>query len=268
MIIYGGRKRHLFISYIVMLFVLIVYISTFSFADPGRQKGLYIAKKVQLGVSLSKPSGEVCAQLPLLPHGSGFIVNTVTPDSSADKAGVKELDVIWKYNDQLLINKGQLAVLLSMKKPGESIVLYLFRAGESVELSVELKARPTHVSGSDTSHAEFPFPIAQSLSTKVVSYENRTASISGKEGSAILMYKDEQPWITVKSTTGEEVFSSEVALAADIARIPQPWRSRLPALKRSLRDSVTLGGSTRVRRVPTKSSKIRDLPDSSLVRKN
>ena len=268
MIFYRNRKRSLFTCYIAVVSVLLVYISTFSFAEPQRGKGLCIAKQVQLGVSLSKPAGEVYAQLPLLPHGSGFIVNTVTPDSAADKAGVKRLDVIWKYNDQLLINKGQLAVLLSMKKPGESAMLYLFREGKNVELFVELEASPAHVSGSDARHTEFPFPIAQSLSTKVVSYENRTASISSKEGSAILMYKDEQPWITVKSPTGEEVFSSEVALATDIARIPQPWRSRLPVLKRSLKDSVTLSGATRVRRVPTKSSETRDSPDSSLVRKN
>ena len=91
---------------------------------------------------------------------------------------------------------------------------------------------------------------------RVISYEDRSASISDNTGTAILTFREGKPWLHVESSRGEETFNDSVVNASDIARVPVVWRSRLPILQRSLEESIRLRRLPRVRWVPTPKPRI------------
>ena len=66
------------------------------------------------------------------------MVRSIEKGGPAEAAGLKELDVLWKIGDQMLVNEGQLAALLRLSKPGDEIVLSGFRARQA-DLEVKLK---------------------------------------------------------------------------------------------------------------------------------
>lgn len=89
-----------------------------------------------LGVGTS-PAGEAMGKQLALPRGVGLTVDYVDPKSPA--AGkLEQHDVLHKLNDQILVNHGQLAVLIRMNKPGEKVKLTVLRGGKEKEVEVEL----------------------------------------------------------------------------------------------------------------------------------
>ena len=70
-----------------------------------------------------------------------LVVDFVQPNSPAQKAGIRQYDLLLKLNDQLLINAEQLAVLVRTFKPGDEIHLTLLREGERQSPSLTLAER-------------------------------------------------------------------------------------------------------------------------------
>lgn len=204
--------------------------------------------KVSLGVSVMKPSAELYSQLPKLPSGSGFLLRGVVSDGAAEKAGLKPMDLIWKWDSQLIINESQLVVLLSHQKPGDKVTLSYFRSGEAKEAVIELKPWVAQAPPLPDMLAFSPSPPA--LPMRVISYEDRSASISDKTGTATLTYREGKPWLHVESNQGVETFNRFVSNKSEIALVPAIWRSRLPVLQRSLEESIRLRRLPRVRHVP------------------
>ncbi len=204
--------------------------------------------KVSLGVSVIKPSSALYCQLPLLPSGSGFLLKTVTPSGTADVAGLKPMDLIWKLGDQLLINEAQMMVLLSHNRPGGKLKVSYFRSGVAKE--AELDLQPWVAGSPHPDVLAMATPLPPVLPMRVISYEDRSASISDKTGTATLTYREGKPWLHVESSQGVETFNDFVAQQSEIALVPIIWRSRLAVLKRSLEESVRLRRLPRVRHVP------------------
>lgn len=89
-----------------------------------------------LGVETSPVSATLTAQLDL-PSGSGLVVHIVVPDSPA--AGVlRPHDILLKFDDQILIEQRQLAVLLRQRKEGDEVTLTFVRAGKRESAKVKL----------------------------------------------------------------------------------------------------------------------------------
>lgn len=222
-------------------------------------------KGVRLGISVSKPSNAIYAQLPKLPQGCGFLLQSVSDGGTAAAAGLKPMDVIWKLDDQILVNENQLMVLLSHHRPGDKIKLSYFHAGLEKETTLVLKAgNATPASPAEIAMTP-PFPGApgfppesgaSALPMRVISYEDRSASISDKHGTATLTYREGKPWLQVESDRGIETFNGPVSNTADVARVPIAWRGRLPILQRSLEESIRLRKLPRVRRVPTPKQRV------------
>jgi len=82
-----------------------------------------------LGVHVSEVSELVASQLGLA-SGMGLSVEHIVLNSPADKAGLKQYDILTKLDDQTLITPKQLVVLLRTKKSGESVKLTYIRGGE------------------------------------------------------------------------------------------------------------------------------------------
>lgn len=211
--------------------------------------------KVSLGVSVIKPSSALYCQLPLLPSGSGFLLKALTPNGTADVAGLKPMDLIWKLGDQLLINEAQMMVLLSHHRPGGKLKVSYFRSG--VAKQAELNLQPWTADSAHPDVLAMATPLPPALPMRVISYEDRSASISDKTGTATLTYREGKPWLHVESSQGEETFNDFVAQPSEIALVPVIWRSRLAVLKRSLEESIRMRRLPRVRHVPRTAPKQR-----------
>lgn len=217
---------------------------------------------IQLGISVSKPGDAVYAQLPKLPRGSGFLLQSVTVGGTADVAGLKPMDVIWKLDDQLLINESQLMILLSHHRIGDKVTISYFHSGLEKKATLVFQAGNTPVAQHGNAALNQPFPGAlrgvdfPALPMRVISYEDRSASISDNNGTATLTFREGKQWLHVESTQGVETYNGPVAGSDDIARVPLAWRGRLPILQRSLEESIRLRRLPRVRRVPSPKQRI------------
>lgn len=71
----------------------------------------------------------------------GAMIDQVTPDSPAEKAGIKRYDLITKINGVVLNeeSKTSLAKELSRRKVGDTIELEIWRDGEEIKISVKLE---------------------------------------------------------------------------------------------------------------------------------
>jgi hypothetical protein len=118
-------------------------------ADNADQQKLLDLYRAQLGdsVKLQKGSylGVSTSQVPAplrqhlgLPEGIGLVIEFVEPDSPAQKAGLKQYDILKKFDDQLLVNAEQLAVLVRSRKPGDEVKLNLIRGGKEDTVSAKL----------------------------------------------------------------------------------------------------------------------------------
>jgi hypothetical protein len=97
-------------------------------------------KTTYLGVSTSSAPPALQKQLQLK-AGVGLVVDGCETGSPAEKAGVKEFDVLHKLDDQLLINTEQLGVLVRSMESGKACNLTVIREGASQVLPVTLGQR-------------------------------------------------------------------------------------------------------------------------------
>lgn len=93
-----------------------------------------------LGVTTESSSDEIRAQLALDP-GVGLTVFGVAPDGPAAQAGVQEHDILLRFNDQILMDPGQLGNLVRAKKSGDRVKLTFLRKGKEQSASVTLSER-------------------------------------------------------------------------------------------------------------------------------
>jgi len=68
----------------------------------------------------------------------GALVSNVERGSAAEKAGLKSGDVIRKIDGQPVIAGGDLTAIVSIAKPGEKVVLDVWREGKTVQLNATL----------------------------------------------------------------------------------------------------------------------------------
>jgi tetratricopeptide (TPR) repeat protein len=71
----------------------------------------------------------------------GLTVETVAPESPAEKAGLKEGDIIVEFDGKKIDSREDLLDTLSKKSPGDKVVLKLKRGTEDIELTVTLGRR-------------------------------------------------------------------------------------------------------------------------------
>ena len=77
----------------------------------------------------------------LIQRGEGRDELAVVPGSPADKAGLRENDIIVSIDDRVIKAGQSLATLLARYKPGDVITLKVYRAGKRIDLQVTLEDR-------------------------------------------------------------------------------------------------------------------------------
>lgn len=186
-----------------------------------------------LGCVLNKPEPTAVAQIPSLPPGMGLVVRSIFPDSPAFAAKLEPMDVIWKLDDQMLVNQSQLATLLSLKRPGDETKLTVFRAGQSVEVPVKLAAIPANMVGNFEDWADrMHMPDS---SERVIDRGERTATYKTDQGKAVVKRDGEDYLVTIHDPQGKEMLSQK--FPADGRKwegIPDGWNRRVWMLRRSL----------------------------------
>ena len=76
---------------------------------------------------------------------TGVLVETVQPETPADKAGLKVGDVILKFNAKKVTGAEQFRNLVAETSPGSKVNLEVLREGKTLSLQTQLKERPITV---------------------------------------------------------------------------------------------------------------------------
>ncbi len=98
----------------------------------------YQSDSAVLGVHVRTTDATLRQQLQL-DHGVGLVIEHVTPESSADDAGLQRHDVLHKFDEQILVNPEQLHTLIQLHQPGDRVRLLVIRSGQQREISATLK---------------------------------------------------------------------------------------------------------------------------------
>ena len=73
----------------------------------------------------------------------GFVIGTVEPDGPAEKAGLKEGDVVLKLNGENVRSWTDFRVAIGNSQPGDEVTIEVIRDGERLTYTVELGERDT-----------------------------------------------------------------------------------------------------------------------------
>ena len=98
-----------------------------------------------LGASI-KSLDEGVAHAFNVPDTSGAIIEDVTAGGPAAKAGLKNGDVVRKYNGQSVTDSGQLIAMVTETNPGTTVKLDILRNGQPMTIQVTLGERPADLS--------------------------------------------------------------------------------------------------------------------------
>lgn len=101
---------------------------------PGVRPLVPVRSQGRLGVNVSKPSDVLADQLDL-PKGKGLVIDQVTPDSAADKAGLKANDILLELDGKPVPNDpAALSKMVAEIKANQPITVVVFRKGKKVTI--------------------------------------------------------------------------------------------------------------------------------------
>jgi len=191
-----------------------------------------------LGIDVSKPDHSLIAHLPALPPGVGFLVKSVHVNGPAANAGLRESDLLWKLNEQLLVNESQLSTLLRLHQPGDEVALSVFRGGSQLEISVVLGASPLPVPEFADRVAEEAVFLSEQGPMRVVKLAEREAFIANDQGRATVRKVDDGYWLTIQNADGDVIFDDRfdrgMSRHDSVDGIPSEWKRHAYALRRGL----------------------------------
>jgi serine protease Do len=98
-----------------------------------------------LGVHIASLDEALAKQFKV-PDLSGALVQDVTHDGPAEKAGIKEGDVIRKINGRSVEDSDQLMAMVTDLDPGTEVKLDILRDGEPMTIRLTLAERPANLS--------------------------------------------------------------------------------------------------------------------------
>jgi serine protease Do len=98
-----------------------------------------------LGVEITDLNGAFAKQFDV-PDTNGALVQNVEPDGPAAKAGLKNGDVIRKFNGETVSGAEGLTSLVANTNPGATVALSILRNGKPLEIKLVLAERPSNLS--------------------------------------------------------------------------------------------------------------------------
>ena len=98
----------------------------------------YVLKPYYIGITVS-PLSEETANITGIKAGA--VVQDVTEDAPADKAGLKSHDVIVKVGDTDINDSNDLVQVISKSDPGDVLTFHIYRQGQEITLDVEIGSK-------------------------------------------------------------------------------------------------------------------------------
>ena len=99
-------------------------------------------KRGYMGVVLQQVDNDL-AQAFGLEKAEGALIAEVAKDSPADKAGLKQGDIVIKYNNIPVTNIGAFRNAVSLMRPGTVVTLTVLRNGKPLDIKVSLEQFPS-----------------------------------------------------------------------------------------------------------------------------
>jgi serine protease Do len=131
----------------------------------------------RLGVEV-QPLNQSLAESFKLKTPNGALVAKVTPDSAAEKAGIKVGDVILKFNDSPVLDAGQLSQRVGVMTPGDKASLEIWRDGKTLSLTATIGNAAVMASADDASGDSAPAKLGLAL-RPLSAEERRQAGVPG-----------------------------------------------------------------------------------------
>lgn len=190
--------------------------------------------QARLGLTVSKPDDTTATQLPSLPPGIGFVVSELEAKGPAEQAGVRVFDLLWKMNEQMLVNEGQLATLLRLSKPGDQVTLSVFREGKSLDLKVKLGETKDDGALVIRNMLNDSVMRKEDGALRIVNIEQKKAAFSNENGTAEVYRVESGDAVRIVDTEGNVVFEAVVKGRPELSMVPDGWRRQVCALRRGL----------------------------------
>ncbi len=217
----------------------------------GSSNSLAIPKvgRAWLGLEVSKPEPTVTAHIPALPAGVGFVVKSIDAGGPAERAGIQEYDLIWRLDDQMLVNEAQLSVLLRLHRPGDDVILHSYRGGQPLEIKLKLGEAKANSASFGAKIAEDAVMSAEPAGpVRLVNSSEKSASFSTAEGQASVRREGEILKVKIDNPAGLPIFEGDFTAQEGFERIPENWRRRVGMLAHTL--DQALEGNMIPRRQP------------------
>ncbi len=120
----------------------------------------------------------------------GVLIQDLVKDGAAEKAGVKQGDVIIKIDDREVNQPNELQSYVASKRAGSSVRLLLFRDGKEVEKYVTLKSRDNDEDNKVVNTSK-KLDKKKDVDIKEVSFDELGLSVRNMEESELKKYKIE-----------------------------------------------------------------------------
>lgn len=91
-----------------------------------------------IGIGLTPLTPDMAQEFGYTGGGNGALVDSVSKDSPAEKAGIKRGDIILGVNGESITGSGDLTARLAVMPPGTTVHLKIFRDGKTFEVPVTL----------------------------------------------------------------------------------------------------------------------------------
>jgi hypothetical protein len=193
-----------------------------------------------LGVQINRPGAEVRAQLPALLPGTGFVVEKIEAGGPAAAAGLLPHDVLWRFDEQLLINEAQLTVLLGLHEPGDLVRIEFYRGGKPMLGEVKLGEAPPG-QGFQVARDGTPFFVGASgpqIPLHIVNVPSRSATVEHPDGRAVLTADEGGLRLMISDSQGRTIHEAPLFDSQGQMRMPEAWRERVKSLHSTLIESL------------------------------
>lgn len=162
-------------------------------------KGEENQPRIYLGVN-TRPIKSPTSSVLGLHKGVGLALTYVANGSSASLAGLKPLDIIYRIDNQVLVNEEQLITLLKTYQINDSVILSYFRGGEAQRVKV------TFTNSVKLSHSQTDSLISSSVKTS--------------EGTYHLKYIKGKITLEIVNSSGGVLFKGIIANEKDLVGVP------------------------------------------------
>jgi len=139
------------------------------------------------------------------PHEAGVMITDVVEDGPAAEAGLREHDIIYRFDDAKVENSLHVCSLVQAKKPGEKVTLVIYREGKKKTVDVTLGRRelPVALSKDAFKATEEAFRKAREAGTSSLRIFGEATLMRGRLGMVIRdLNKDLAPYFNVKEDEG------------------------------------------------------------------